>query len=80
MTDHATIVRRLLELARERFGERAATLSASDDLYEALGIDSMQAMDLLTSLEETFDVEIPDYELQGVRTFASIAEIVERRL
>lgn len=80
MSDHATILARLMELARERFGARAATLQPGDDLYEALDIDSMQAMDLLTSLEEVFDIEIPDYELQGVRTFASIAEIVERRL
>ncbi len=80
MSDHATIVNRLLTLARERFGERANNLQPGDDLYEALRIDSMEAMDLLTALEEEFDVEIPDYELQGVRTFASIAQIVEHRL
>ena len=71
---------RLLELARARFGERAATLSTGDDLYEVLGIDSFQAMELLTDLEDAFEVEIPDYELQGVRTLASIAHLVERRL
>ncbi len=80
MPDRDAITARLLSLARDRFGDAAANLSPSDDLYEALGIDSMQAMELLTALEEAFDVEIPDYELAEVRTFASIAELVERRL
>lgn len=80
MTDTDAIVTRLLALAKEQFGERADALQPGDDLYEALQIDSMQAMDLLTALERTFDVEIPDYELQEVRTVASIAELVADRL
>ena len=43
------------------------------------GIDSVQAMDLLTELEDHFDVEIPDYELQDARTFAQLAEVLRRR-
>lgn len=75
-----TVLDRLMTLAKDRYADRAQSLSPDDDLYAALDIDSMEAMDLLTSLEEIFDVEIPDYELQGVRTFKSIAELVERRL
>jgi acyl carrier protein len=74
------VVDRLLALARARFGERGARLQPGDDLYEALGIDSLQAMALLTDLEDAFDVEIPDYELQDVRSLASIADLVKQRL
>ncbi len=74
------ILPRLVTLTAKRFGEAGGRLQPGDDLYEALGIDSMQAMDLLTALESEFDVEIPDYELAEVRTLASIAEIVSRRL
>ncbi len=55
---HPTL-ERLITLAARTFGKDAATLSSSDDFFEALGIDSMQAMDLLTELEDTFEVEIP---------------------
>ena len=75
-----TTIDRLLALAGQSFGKDAATLSASDDFFEALGIDSLQAMDLLTELEDTFGVEIPDYELADVRTFEGLAEIIGRRL
>lgn len=80
MTTPDPVLDTLLGLCRTRFGARAATLQPGDDLYDALGIDSMQAMDLLTDLEEAFDVEIPDYELQDVRTLASIAGVVRARL
>ena len=71
---------RLLVLAAQSFGKDASSLRGDDDFFEALGIDSMQAMDLLTELEETFSVEIPDYELADVRTFSGLAEIIGRRL
>ena len=75
-----TVLEKLHLVAAKRFGETAKTLAAEADFYEALGIDSLQALDLLTELEEAFDVEVPDYELQGVTTFAALAEVVESRL
>ncbi len=75
-----TVIERLFTLAAERFDKDRAALSASDDLFDALEIDSMQALSLLTALEETFHVEIPDYEVQDVRTFDELADVVASRL
>jgi len=74
------VLDRLLTLAAERFHRSREELTADDDLFDALAIDSMQALTLLTALEETFDVEIPDYEVQDVRTFAQLAGVVASRL
>jgi acyl carrier protein len=71
---------KLLELTARRFGKSATDLALSDDFFDKLGIDSYQAMDLLTEIEETFSVEIPDYELQGVTTFSALAAVIERRM
>ncbi|MFK7930804.1 MAG: acyl carrier protein [Myxococcota bacterium] len=75
----ASLTQQLIALSADRFGKDASTLSESDDLFDALGIDSVQAMDLLTDLEDRFDVEIPDYELQDARTFAQLADVLRRR-
>ena len=77
MTD---VLTRLTDLAAKRFGDAARDLGAEADLFEGLGIDSLQALDLLTDLEEAFDVEVPDYELADVRTLRGLAEVIERRL
>ncbi|MCO4745443.1 MAG: acyl carrier protein [Proteobacteria bacterium] len=74
------VLTRLQTLAAKRFGDKALTLDANADFFEALGIDSLQALDLLTDLEEAFDIEVPDYELADVTTFGGLAEVLEARL
>ena len=80
MTSQQTVLASLLTLASERFGKERESLSADADLFDTLAIDSMQALSLLSALEEKFEVEIPDYEVQDVRTFAELADVVAARL
>ena len=70
----------LMTLAADRFGKRATELRASDDLFDALGIDSVEAMSMITAIEERFGVEIPDYEVQDVRTFEDLAAVIAKRV
>ena len=70
---------RVLVLASARFGKERAELDAADDLFASLGIDSVQALELLSELEHAFSVELPDYELAEVRSFAELAEKIEER-
>jgi acyl carrier protein len=57
-----------------------AQLTAADDFFKKLGINSLQALDLLTRLEQHFRIELPDYELQGVSDFRTLAERIQSRL
>lgn len=73
-------VQTLMKLAAKKFDVEPDKLGADDDFFAALGIDSVQALELLSVLEMEFDVEVPDYELQGVKTFAQLAEVIDERL
>jgi acyl carrier protein len=70
---------RLIQLSSRRYGVEATTLKAEDDVFEKLGIDSFQAVEMMSELEMEFDIEIPDYELQGVRTFGQLAAAIDKR-
>jgi acyl carrier protein len=70
---------RLIQLAAKRHDADATKLKPEDDVFEKLGIDSFQAVELMSELEMEFDVEIPDYELQGVRTFGQLAAAIDKR-
>lgn len=70
---------RLITLAGKKFKVDAAGLEPEQDFFDALGIDSVQALELLSELEIEFDVEVPDYELSGVKTFAALAEVIDAR-
>jgi acyl carrier protein len=70
----------VLELASQHFKVPRAELSAGDDFFKTLGINSLQALDLLTRIEQHFHIELPDYELQGVSDFRTLAERIQSRL
>ena len=54
--------------------------SPSRGVYGNLLGDSLQALELLTRLENHFGVELPDYEVQGVSDFHTLAERIQARL
>jgi acyl carrier protein len=70
----------VLNLAARHFNVPREGLSADDDFFKKLGINSLQALDLLTKLESHFRIELPDYELQGVTDFRTLADRIQSRL
>jgi acyl carrier protein len=70
----------IVGLAATHFKVPREKLSPDDDFFKKLGIDSLQALDLLTRLESHFGVELPDYEIQGVTDFRALARRIQARL
>jgi acyl carrier protein len=70
----------ILALASKHFNVPAGTLSPDDDFFRKLGIDSLQTLELLSRLENHFGIELPDYEVQGVSDFRTLASRVQSRL
>jgi acyl carrier protein len=70
----------ILQMAASQFKVPRAELSPGDDFFNKLGIDSLQALELLTRLENHFGVELPDYEMQGVSDFQTLASRIQSRL
>jgi acyl carrier protein len=74
------IINEILDLAATHFKTPRERLAPDDDFFKTLGIDSLQALELLTRLENHFNVELPDYEVQGVTDFRTLAERIQARL
>ena len=70
----------ILTLAATHFKVPREKLAPDDDFFQKLGIDSLQALELLTRLENHFHIELPDYELQGVSDFRTLSERIQARL
>ena len=47
------------------------------DLSEDLGADSLDVVDLLMSIEDEFEVEIPDEEVENIKTVGALVEYIE---
>jgi acyl carrier protein len=70
----------ILNLSAAHFKVPREKLNPDDDFFKTLRIDSLQALDLLTRLENHFGIELPDYELQGVSDFRTLASRIQSRL
>lgn len=80
MTTASQTLDEILSLAAAHFKVPRENLSPDEDFFKALGIDSLQTLDLLTRLEHHFHVELPDYELQGITDFRTLAGKIQARL
>ena len=58
--------------------EDAVTMEAS--ITEDLGADSLDVVDLVMSIEESFDVEIPDEEVENIKTVGDIVKYIENKV
>jgi len=70
----------ILTLAAKHFGVPEGSLAPGDDFFKKLKIDSLQALDLLSRVENHFGIELPDYEMQGVSDFQTLARRIQSRL
>ena len=58
--------------------EDAVTMEAS--IQNDLGADSLDIVDLVMSLEEEFDCEIPDEEIENIKTVGDIVKYIESKV
>ena len=58
--------------------EEKVTMEAS--ISDDLGADSVDVVDLVMSLEEEFNIEIPDEEVENIKTVGDIVKYVEDRI
>lgn len=56
------------------------SITSETNIVEDLGADSLDVVDMLMSLEDEFDVEIPDEEIEKMRTVADVVAYIEEHM
>ena len=54
-------------------------VTEDSEVIDDLGADSLDIVDLVMTLEEEFDTEIPDEDIENLRTVGDIVKYVEDR-
>lgn len=67
-------------LVCEQLGVDSAELSSESDILEDLGADSLDVVELVMALEETFDIEVPDEDAEAMRTLGDVEKYVASRV
>ena len=62
------------ELISEQLDVKADDIT---DIQDDLGADSLDVVDLVMALEDEFDVEIPEDQVENIKTVGDIVKFIE---
>ncbi|MBE6783190.1 MAG: acyl carrier protein [Ruminococcaceae bacterium] len=68
---------KIKKIISEQFAISEDEISEDTVLMEDLDADSLDLIDLAMSLEDCFEVEVPDEELENFKTVGDIVKFVE---
>jgi acyl carrier protein len=67
---------KIKEIVAEHLGIEKSLIEGTSE-FDDLGADSLDLVEIVMSVEEEFDIEIPDETLEGLATFGQFVEKVQ---
>lgn len=61
----------------EQFDVEGDSITLESSITEDLGADSLDVVDLLMSIEDEFEVEVPDSEVENIKTVGDLVKYIE---
>lgn len=55
-------------------------LSLDTNIATDLGADSLDVVEILMAIQDEFDVEVPDSEIENIRTIGELVEYIETNM
>ena len=71
------VLEKVKAILAEQFDVEEDKITADTDLQEDLGADSLDVVDLLMSIEDEFEVEVPDEEIENIKSVGSLVSYIE---
>ena len=71
---------RVTDLIVEQLGVSREQVVVQASFVDDLGADSLDIVELVMSMEESFDIEIPDEDAEKMQTIADAISYLEERL
>ena len=71
------IFEKIRDLLAEQLDIPADSITPESDIIDDLEADSLSVLDMVMTLEDEFDIEIPDEDVEKLRTVGSVVSYVE---
>jgi len=74
------ILKKVKEITSEQLGVDESQITPEAKFIDDLGADSLDTVELVMALEETFDLEISDEEAEKLTTVQKVVDYIEEYL
>lgn len=71
------IAETVIAIVEERLGVSASDITLEKNIINDLGADSLDSVELIMSIEQKFDISIPEEAAENIKTVGDIVEYVE---
>lgn len=71
------VLEKVKAILSEQFDVEEDTITPETSITEDLGADSLDVVDLLMSIEDEFEIEIPDGEVENIKTVGELVSYIE---
>ena len=62
----------------EQLDIEESSVTMESNIAEDLGDDSMDVVDLIMSIEDEFEVEVPDEKIESIKTVGDVVNYIEQ--
>jgi acyl carrier protein len=76
----AAVVERLRQLVSDQLSVDVSKMKSEANIIDDLGADSLDLVELVMAIEETFDIEVSDEEAEVLRTVGDVEAFVVGRV
>ncbi len=74
------VLEKIKMILSNQFDVEEDSITPETNIADDLGADSLDVVDMLMSLEDEFDVEIPDEEIERIRTVGELVSYIEENM
>ena len=71
------VFEKIKELLADQLGADEESMTMDTNIATDLGADSLDVVELLAELQDEFGVEIPDEEIENIKTIGDLTEYIQ---
>ncbi|MCH4239404.1 MAG: acyl carrier protein [Oscillospiraceae bacterium] len=74
------VLEKVKHILAEQFDAEEDKITAETNIADDLGADSLDVVDLLMSIEDEFEIEVPDEEVENIKTVGDLVNYIEEHM
>lgn len=74
------VLEKVKMILAEQLEVEEESITTETDIQDDLGADSLDVVDMVMSLEDEFEIEVPDEDIESLRTVGALVSYIEARV
>lgn len=71
------VLEKVKKILSEQFSVEEDSINLNTNIAEDLGADSLDVVDILMSIEDEFEIEVPDEDIEKIRTVGELVNYIK---